>query len=854
MAVETFNISFSGETLPGADLDAAKQALASFFHFDTSVNIDAFFSGETVVLRRDLDKDSAAKIYVALRKRGIVTKIERERAAATPITEALDMPRPSVKPISEALMSPRREPDSPAPLAAPAEAEVEPAPATEPVAGPALARVAKAKAAKPKATKKPAAKAPTAKKPAEKKPAAKKPLAKKQATKKAATQNPVEKKPVAAKALAAKPAATGDKRPTPANAPAAQKKPTAPPKPAAGNGKAAAKVAAKPGKASAPAAKKTVAKKPAPAAPRPDPKRVVKAVPASKPAPAAPRKRRQPGAPNLFDVRLPESARAQAPQEDHIGHAARIGSIIMALAFIAVGLRFWAMSFHAPDYGLGSVAVDASDKPAVAVNDQLLWHDRAGNPGELAVAEGLALDPGVQLNFFADGKLLILRPPTDPGVPKWMHSTLDVTSSPGSLDVCNIRQATCDTLLAPLDGAALVVDWRTASLIVADVAGQRLLKLDRDGNVLASRQRDLTAPVSLELQEGILYLTQGDMRSIQVLKPDSADFGEPLDNIEIAAPGSPLAVRWLAGHWWVLSQVGDGRALFRFDDRWQFDRAAALPDGAHPGLPVVWTDKLLVPDAKASTVYRVAADAAVEKPFSEEAIGDTLTQRREQLEFAQSLRILVMLLLFLGAVGLMIFGSFKSLQGKIYRAKADQDESAFDINNEAIDWLDPAPNYGLRIQQLSYAVGGLAALSLIIALVARFPFGLIAAVALLLIGIGGYCYAIRLSTGCHLGRLGDQLVLVDHNSIYRVGRGPRIQYFNNFVMIDDVIVYLGNRLVHLFADEPLREHFEPIVTRGIKVDRTTLRLKLINTRHPLIYGAGGLLLSMAAAAVLLLVT
>ena len=40
--------------------------------------------------------------------------------------------------------------------------------------------------------------------------------------------------------------------------------------------------------------------------------------------------------------------------------------------------------------------------------------------------------------------------------------------------------------------------------------------------------------------------------------------------------------------------------------------------------------------------------------------------------------------------------------------------------------------------------------------------------------------------------------------------------------------------------------------RGIRVDRTTLRLKLINSRHPMFYGALGLLLCCAAALALIL--
>ncbi len=132
------------------------------------------------------------------------------------------------------------------------------------------------------------------------------------------------------------------------------------------------------------------------------------------------------------------------------------------------------------------------------------------------------------------------------------------------------------------------------------------------------------------------------------------------------------------------------------------------------------------------------------------------------------------------------------------------------------------------------------------------PLSFLISLILMLAGMGGLYYALQRAGSCHLGLLDDHLILVDHTNTYRVGSGPRIQYFKNYVMIDDVIVYLGNRMVAHFAPEPLQKKFLPLFSTGIKVDRATLRVKLIQSRHPMLLGISGLAVTVCCAGLLIL--
>ena len=215
------------------------------------------------------------------------------------------------------------------------------------------------------------------------------------------------------------------------------------------------------------------------------------------------------------------------------------------------------------------------------------------------------------------------------------------------------------------------------------------------------------------------------------------------------------------------------------------------------------------------------------------------------------LYVLILLILFVTAAGLLALGVLQALRRKVYIPPADSDEVGFDINSGEIDWLDPAPDSGKKLQYIGRGIAASAAVLLIGAFIAQFSIWTMIAIVMALAGLGGYYFALQKSTGCHLGLLQDNLILVDHTNTYRVGSGPKIQYHTNYVMIDDVIVYLGNRLFSAFARQPLEEIFRPVMNTGIKVDRTTLRIKLIQSRHPMLIGWYCLALALACAGALI---
>ncbi|QRY81114.1 DUF805 domain-containing protein [Pseudomonas sp. PDNC002] len=86
-----FKIVFDGALMPQTPLDTAKENLARLFKSDAS-KIDALFSGQPVVLKRDLSGDEADKYLRALHGAGANARKEADVSAGLSLLETEDHP------------------------------------------------------------------------------------------------------------------------------------------------------------------------------------------------------------------------------------------------------------------------------------------------------------------------------------------------------------------------------------------------------------------------------------------------------------------------------------------------------------------------------------------------------------------------------------------------------------------------------------------------------------------------------------------------------------------------------------------------------------------------------------------
>lgn len=92
---QRFDLVFTGELVPGADLAEVKGNLSRLFKMDPA-RVELLFSGKPVVLKRGLDMDAAGKYRIAMKKAGarINTVANRQataKAAAEPGRTSTDV-------------------------------------------------------------------------------------------------------------------------------------------------------------------------------------------------------------------------------------------------------------------------------------------------------------------------------------------------------------------------------------------------------------------------------------------------------------------------------------------------------------------------------------------------------------------------------------------------------------------------------------------------------------------------------------------------------------------------------------------------------------------------------------------
>ncbi len=113
MSENTFEVTFDGRLVEGANLQKVKSNLARLFKTDVA-RIEGMFSGKRVVIKRGVDEKTACNYQLALRKAGAVAAVI-DTAAPYP-TETGDAAKPAAATPSSAAAVAEQKTDSAADL------------------------------------------------------------------------------------------------------------------------------------------------------------------------------------------------------------------------------------------------------------------------------------------------------------------------------------------------------------------------------------------------------------------------------------------------------------------------------------------------------------------------------------------------------------------------------------------------------------------------------------------------------------------------------------------------------------------------------------------------------------------
>jgi len=477
------------------------------------------------------------------------------------------------------------------------------------------------------------------------------------------------------------------------------------------------------------------------------------------------------------------------------------------------------------------VAIDSNSGLVLLTEDTLLMHDRAGvfqssitatDLGLYSLRSPLAFDN-------ADAMIIMGSTLTDSGE----------TSHP-FLARCDMQEQSCAPLLKNNPSLRqFIINPMDNSLLLAG-AGQ-LVKIDPQGNVSAEAELALTESAVLRLHSGLLFISSGEGPAISVYRYEDSAFAKQLDEILLFPPLAVESGRsevanfvWSANAWWVVLRNPDSgdHGVYRFDEDWGFLDEIKPVTRDVPLELVNWGDKTLVHNVRDTDIARFNAAGKPEIPFTSSRLTEILSTRKEHSKLARWLwqgGVIFASILLLVSMGAAFLCGLRQQVYKSQRASGAEpvDEYALELRG-----VDPAVDRAKVLRQRSISYYLIALAIVIIAVAQSIDIWHMCALLLFLSGPGIALSLLQRSSAGHIGILFDRLLLVDHSDMYHLARGSNIQFRGPFLVIDDVIVFTGSRLLPAFNRNQVTEWALPLATAGIKVDSATIVVKLLQARHP----------------------
>lgn len=538
---------------------------------------------------------------------------------------------------------------------------------------------------------------------------------------------------------------------------------------------------------------------------------------------------------------------------------------LVALLVIALALGIFAVKFHADGAKAHlpgpSLLRTTADGELFLVLGQSLYHfDANGQWRETLKLDDFGITDLVgDIAFFSNGDLLARAEPANPDGEAGIHA--------GDLVRCTLADHHCQRFgnedFHKVFRLAIDAD---DTVWVADTMRHRLLRFAPDGALQGEMADSGRYPNQLLHEDDTLYVTNSDGRdhAMEWFAISGQGIGEKQGSANLSADARVAAGHVMASDllrvgdtWWVnLMKVGqkDG-GIYRFTKDWTLIDRLPLPANADPLLMAHYQGDVLVSDYSLRRIYRFGADGQPRADFEPEVLQQALLPLRE--------RFVQMTWLSrgaLGAFGLLLVAGFAAGIRQMNQAPMPAvsapslAESSVSPSDTSIHWIEvnPAMRRQMRLVLLLMPVILVVQVGLLASKASRSPamlhqmlplLGFMVLVLVPVLWLSGRAFKQR------IGVCRGMLVLQDGRGRIAVGQGERILYSDNAIVIDEVVVNLGNGTRSLFPLPELVEHVYPLLKSGRPVPAMTLQWMLLRRRDPARWLSWGL---AAAGLVLLL--
>lgn len=584
--------------------------------------------------------------------------------------------------------------------------------------------------------------------------------------------------------------------------------------------------------------------------------------------PTEPRRKRQPGEPNLYQLqafRNNQDIRGRAAAARHkMRQALAVGSCA-ALALLITGSLFLRLepplTINAPH----AMAIDSQSRPLLVAGEWLLLHDRGGKSTQkLSLSDIGVAALGAPMQFTDEGELLAAGKLSEPALQSSSETLPELNKT--ELLRCNIEKQACKPFAANTtltNVAAFTINPIDGTLLLLDSRAGELRKLTSDGKFLAATAVNIPAWPTLRLQSGLLFMNSAAGAAISVFRYDTAAFGQQLDEV-LLLPAPAVAAKqtrtgdfiWSGSSWWasLYNPATMDAGLYRFDAKWNYLGQASVAGGKELLQLASWGEKTLANNHSELALMRFNGQGQAETPMLSQQLAELVAERQSRSDFTTLGWRSALFVFMLTACAGLLAAWIQGLRALVYQPQRERGAPPVDDLANQLQWLDQVPKREaiLRRRSISYAL-------FVVALVLLAIGSNVSAMQLaaILIAASGPAILLILLSKTPAGNIAvmeEHVLLVDHRGVYQRGSGSDIQHRGSFLMIDDIVVFTGNRMIPTFTPEQVASQVRPLASGGVKVDRNTLLVKLLESRHPFASGTIATIISLTIALTLLGVT
>jgi len=492
--------------------------------------------------------------------------------------------------------------------------------------------------------------------------------------------------------------------------------------------------------------------------------------------------------------------------------------IIILVAVSMLSFKFWARGEALQVRGPDQMKLDQSDNLYININDTLY---KLSADNEL-LAEYRLSDFGIyemvgDFGFFSNGDILIrkgeyapsfidnilryfrisdMKPPAAAGAAKGLYR-------------CNLQTTDCYVFsegFHDLDSAYhIAIDRETDNTYITDTSRHRIYKFAMDGTVLAEQRQGYFFPNQISFVDNRLYVADTNHHRIQIASTENEDFAQIEQGFQVTdlRPGDQIwtySFARVGANWWVnnMNRSMAHGAVLIYDNKWRFSDQIDLPENADPIDIQPVGNHVFISDLDNIEIYIFDTDGKRLDVALPEEIIHKLQQLRDNKRGYQDLESQANILLVVLLVAGFVAAYLQARWQKDPALHTRSEKISINIRDPGVNWID-RNRRRITLVWVAYGAGFVLMLMSAIGMYLTLPDKkIMEMMAFLLVMMIIFFVILRRQLSINIGYIGDLIVIKNGSNAYAVGKGDRVYYSDNYILIDQVYIPFNgqNSLFH----------------------------------------------------------